>query len=65
MDWQPINDKTPRGQLLLYFPEEIGRNAQPEMIKVDMHPVYYPRKPTHWMPIPPRPTDKESGDGRG
>jgi hypothetical protein len=52
--WQSI-DSAPNGQCILYFPSSGGRNILGEMIKVDHHPVYYPRKPTHWMPLPSAP----------
>lgn len=59
--WQLVNESTPKGQLLLYFPasDKNGRNHQVEMIKVDLHPVHYPRKPTHWMPLPAAPAKLE------
>lgn len=56
--WQPIAT-APRGELLLYFPAEHGRNPLVEMTKVDRHPVYYPRKPTHWMPLASPPSTSE------
>jgi hypothetical protein len=49
--WQPI-ETAPREELILYFPAHRRLDA---MIKVDTYPVYYPRKPTHWMPLPPAP----------
>lgn len=57
--WTKITDDTPRGEYLLFFPAIKGtRNAMPSMWKVDRHPVYYPRKPTHWAPLTtPKDTD--------
>lgn len=53
-EWQPI-ETAPNGTLILYFPRINGRNALEWMVKVDYHPVHYPRKPTHWMPLPSPP----------
>lgn len=50
-DWRKIDDSTPRGRYLLYFPETEGRNRLPAMWQVDHYPVHYPRKPTHYMPL--------------
>lgn len=52
--WQPI-ETAPRGKHLLFFPKLTGRNAMGEVIKVDLYPVDYPRKPTHWQPLPAPP----------
>jgi hypothetical protein len=52
--WQPI-ETAPKGtELLLYFPAG-KRWTQPEMFKVDLYPVRYPRQPSHWMPLPKPP----------
>lgn len=52
--WQPI-ESAPNGELILYFPPERTRRGDVKfggMIKVDRFPVYYPRQPTHWQPLP-------------
>lgn len=50
--WRKIDDKTPRGVHLLYFPAITeGRNQHPQMWQVERHPCHYPRKPTHWAPL--------------
>lgn len=57
--WQPI-ETCPRGEAILYHPPETGRNAKCAMVKVDRYPTSYPRKPTHWMPLPAPPTTPEA-----
>lgn len=52
-DWQPI-ETAPKGEHLLYFPANEAKH-QVEMIRVDLYPVTYPRKPTHWIPLPKAP----------
>lgn len=53
--WMPI-ESAPRGELILYFPAITeGRNQKTQMFRIDVHPVTYPRKPTHWMPLPDPP----------
>jgi len=52
--WQPI-ETAPKGKCILYFPANGGRVKLAEMIRVDIHPVCYPRQPTHWMPLPDGP----------
>jgi hypothetical protein len=52
--WQDIST-APKGEHLLYFPKEVGRNAMPAMMRVERYPVAFPRQPTHWMPLPPAP----------
>ena len=61
-EWKDIATTTPpRGEwVLLYFSKEVGRNALPQMFKVDRYPVGYPRQPTHWMPLPSPPTLKDT-----
>jgi hypothetical protein len=60
MDWQPI-ETAPRGEyLLLFFPAEVEPSDRRRvnlgsMTLIDLYPVSYPRKPTHWMPVPPAP----------
>jgi hypothetical protein len=58
MEWQPI-ETAPTGKLLiLFYPETVTgwqKSVQPEMIRVDHHPVGHPRKPTHWLPLPKPP----------
>lgn len=56
MEWQPI-ETAPEDyrELLLYFPKQVGRNALPAITKVERYPCGYPRKPTHWMPLPEPP----------
>lgn len=56
--WRPIEEAMP-GEYLLYFPAEGGRHILPSMMKVDKHPVHYPRKPTHFMPFPAAPAEGE------
>lgn len=58
-EWQKIdtapNDYTMK---LFYYPEEPkGRILLPHMIRVDFCSTI-PRKPTHWMPLPPPPEDE-------
>lgn len=49
-------ESAPRGELILYFPAITeGRNQKTQMFRIDVHPVTYPRKPTHWMPLPDPP----------
>ena len=55
-EWKPI-ESAPNGIHILFFPETTGRNAHRAMIKVDSYPVTYPRKPSHWMPLPEPPKD--------
>jgi len=54
--WQLIETAKP-GTLLLYFPpeERNGKIVLSEMVRAEMYPVSYPRKPSHWMSIPPLP----------
>lgn len=61
--WQPIETAPSGNELVLYFPEQLGRNAHTSMARVDFHPVHYPRKPTHWMPLPAPPVACEPGEG--
>jgi hypothetical protein len=49
--WIKIDDSTPAGHYLLYFPATEGRNAQPAWWQVDRYPVHYSRKPTHYKPL--------------
>ena len=54
MNWMPI-DTAPKGrELILYFPAS-ERRAWGATTRVDVYPVYYPRQPTHWMPLPEPP----------
>jgi hypothetical protein len=55
-EWKPI-ETAPTGMHILYFPAEgtDRRNGLAAMIRVDFYPVTYPRKPTHWMPLPEPP----------
>lgn len=58
--WRSIDEDAPAGTLLLYFPPETtprGDYKHAERIKVDMYPVSYPRKPTHWRPLPNPPAE--------
>jgi len=59
--WQPI-ETAPDDELLLYFPSKVvGAYAQstlPAMRKVGRVSEYPNRPPSHWMPIPPDPTDR-------
>lgn len=53
-EWQPV-ETAPKGLILLYFPPTDGRMKMGAMIQIDHYPVTYPRKPTHWMPLPEPP----------
>jgi len=56
MEWRPIETAPEGCEMILYFPAEATRRGDPkhiERITVDLYPVTYPRKPTHWMPLPP------------
>jgi hypothetical protein len=64
--WQPI-ETAPKGRHILYVPEVrfrargVDKKAfLPEMIRIDFYPVAWPRKPTHWMPLPPPPAQERS-----
>lgn len=53
--WETI-DSAPRGrEIVLYFPEQEGRNRLPSMRRIDFYPPAYPRQPTHWFELPPDP----------
>jgi hypothetical protein len=52
-EWRPIAT-APKGVHLLYFPKN-GAQKLGERMVVDYYPVTYPRKPTHWIPLPPPP----------
>jgi len=57
MEWQPV-ETAPKGiKHLLYFPPD-KRTMNGELIAVDYYPVRYPRKPTHWIPLPPTPKEE-------
>lgn len=63
--WQPI-ETAQSGRHILFFPLERGRFGEvshPPRTVVDHYPVSYPRKPTHWMPLPPPPQEGAS-DGK-
>lgn len=51
-EWQPIETAPSGVTMILYFPTDRRLAA---MIKVDRYPVYYPRQPTDWMPLPEPP----------
>ena len=53
-EWQPI-ETAPDGNVLLYYPEETGRNALSEWITIGFGRSERFRKPTHWFPIPQPP----------
>jgi hypothetical protein len=56
--WRPIDENTPRGELLLYWPaytDRNGRNFLSPMMRVDYNGHTPHRKPTHWMPLPEPP----------
>jgi hypothetical protein len=59
MQWQPIETAPKREMLILYFPPVTGSahpsNDKAGRIDLDLYPVHYPRKPTHWMPLPDPP----------
>ena len=53
-EWQPI-ETVPSGKVLLYYPEQTGRNALSEWIIIGFGKAETFRKPTHWMPLPKPP----------
>ena len=56
MEWQPIETAPEGEKVILYFPAIPMRSFTfGERITVDYCPVTIPRKPTHWMPLPPSP----------
>jgi hypothetical protein len=53
-NWRPI-ETAPRGEMLiLYFPKD-ERHRLHIMVRVETFPCSFPRKPTHWLPLPPLP----------
>ena len=52
--WQPI-ETAPFCKVLLYYPEQTGRNALSEWIVIGLGKAETFRKPTHWMPLPKPP----------
>lgn len=53
--WQPIATCPESGvEAVLYFPAEPKAQLS-AMTRVDFYPCRYPRKPTHWMPLPAGP----------
>lgn len=62
--WLPI-ETAPRGTLVvLYHPPTTGRHGQvklSEWVSVNVYPPGYPRKASHWMPLPAPPATSESG----
>lgn len=60
-EWLDISS-APKGEHILYFPEVFsGRSKLPAMIRVERHPVIFPRRPTHWMALPSPPTPALAG----
>jgi hypothetical protein len=51
---QPIATAPKNEPILLYFPP-CSKHHTREWYLVGYHPVGYPRKPTHWAPLPPTP----------
>ena len=58
--WQPI-ETAPYAKVLLYYPEQTGRNALSEWIIIGLGKAETFRKPTHWMPLP-KPPAVEGGE---
>ncbi len=58
--WQPI-ETAPSGKVLLYYPEQTGRDALSEWIIIGLGKAETFRKPTHWMPLP-KPPAVEGGE---
>lgn len=58
-DWKPIETAPMGKELVLYFPPlPSPRGAAAglgEMMRIELYPVTYPRKPSHWMPRPAPP----------
>ena len=52
--WQPIETYR-KGVVMLYHPEETGRNALSPWIRAGTPSQTPFRKPTHWFPIPKPP----------
>lgn len=52
--WQPI-ETVPDGNVLLYYPEEHGKNGLSEWITIGFGRSERFRKATHWFPIPKPP----------
>lgn len=63
MEWQPLAS-APKGKLVLLYhppdePDGRGRAINGEWINVGYAPPTYPRKATHWCPIPAPPATSE------
>lgn len=54
MEWQPIATAPEGVEVVLYFPP-LPSHFLGRLVRVDYYPVSYPRKPTHWLPIPEAP----------
>lgn len=50
--WEPIKTAPSGEEIVLYFPPEPHRA---QLVRVDFYPPHYPRKPTHWLPLPALP----------
>ena len=58
--WRDIASAPSGQELLLYEPEEkAGRNVFPARMVVGRWPTHYPRKASHWQPLPPSPSSAE------
>jgi len=49
--WMPI-ETAPTGELMLYEPASVGRNALPARIVIANYPTHYPRQASHWQYVP-------------
>lgn len=58
--WQPI-ETAPDGKVLLYYPEESGKNALSEWTIIGFGRAKTFRQPTHWLPLP-KPPAIEGGE---
>lgn len=56
--WQPI-ETAPHGEYVLLFEPRVPRKTidTPARMIVERWPTHYPRKASHWMPLPAPPAE--------